>query len=256
MKSPIKIVRALWGEPSYLKKEVTHPPLFDNEIVFVWGIDNYTVLVSMGYECILVSEFKYNMEYSHYYKHFIHKLFALDIACTLYDEFLFLDWDVSIVKDIDDIFWNKIRTGNSIQCPIYSYHEEDKYGFFNRFNPNTILFKFIDKLFNTLETQSWKFGDYSCIPNFCFLYVRNNKKLGKKLIDITLSENIITCIEEFALYKYVNCDMDTYIEKYEPIVISGHDKPLYIKNISTSELTINEYVNTKIGKDIYLIHEQ
>ena len=43
-----KIIRALWGKQEHTLNEVPESPLFDNEIVFVWGDENNTFLKERG----------------------------------------------------------------------------------------------------------------------------------------------------------------------------------------------------------------
>ena len=117
----MKIIRAFWGNQESLWDEVPSKPLFDNEVVYVYGTENYDRFVSMGYEAVLVHYDSTELAYSTVYKHFVHKLDCLKRAEHAYLEYLFLDWDVKVVKPLDDNFWNLIRTRASLQCPLYAY---------------------------------------------------------------------------------------------------------------------------------------
>ena len=50
----IRVVRALWGKLEWFKDEIPNKPLF-NEVVVVWGEENFNYLKSLGYDCIFVS---------------------------------------------------------------------------------------------------------------------------------------------------------------------------------------------------------
>jgi hypothetical protein len=107
-KNKIKIIRALWGDSLYILNEIPKTPIFENELVFVWGKANYDFVKKLGYEALLISETKTQGEtYDSHLKHFGHKLQALKFADEMFGEYLFLDWDVTLVKQIDDEFYNK-----------------------------------------------------------------------------------------------------------------------------------------------------
>ena len=68
-------------------------------------------------------------EYSSIFDHFAHKLDALQKAESLYKEYLFLDWDVHIVKSLDNNFfyqflfceYNKQNKNSETTIGIYQF---------------------------------------------------------------------------------------------------------------------------------------
>ena len=48
----IPIIRALWGETDRTKNEVFQNPIFTDEIVITWGVENESFLKSLGYKVI------------------------------------------------------------------------------------------------------------------------------------------------------------------------------------------------------------
>lgn len=255
----MKIVRTLWGDSEYIKNEIPRTPLFGSaEIVFVWGTENRRFLDELGYRTVLVDSEITDSEYSTHLLHFAHKLKAIKIAENIFSEFLFLDWDVTIAKDIDDNFYSAIRSGNNIQCPLYGYHANyrEDVEIFHR-NDNTYtenLDDFIIKHIENLEKYHWKLGSLKVLPCFCFFYVRD-VKVGGKLLEIMKNNNIVACIEEFAFYVYSECSLDDYINKYEPSVIRGKERDKNLPGMTVAISEINSYIGTKIEKDIYLLHD-
>jgi hypothetical protein len=54
---------------------------------------------------------------------------------------------------------------------------------------------------------------------------------------------------------YSNCSLDEYIEKYEPIVIRGKERDKNLEGMTRAIHKINNYINTKVDKNIYLVHD-
>ena len=176
----------------------------------------------------------------------------------VFDEYLFLDWDVGIVKDIDKQFYDIIRSGNNIQCPLYAYNKSYRGDILEYYNERGTLTDEIDGFLKNhidgLNKYNWDYSDLYVIPNFCFFY-SNGNKIGTELYDIMMKYGLTTCIEEFAMWIYSDCSLDEYIEKYEPIVIRGKERDINLPNMDTAFKTINNYVDTKLEKKIYLYHE-
>ena len=262
----MKIVRAFWGNQERTWNEVPTKPLFDNEVVYVYGRENYERFRSMGYEAVLVHFDTTEPEYSTVYKHFAHKLTCLKLAEHAYGEYLFLDWDVKVVKSLDDNFWDLIRSNGELQCPLYCYpsNYENKVLAQIKQNPEKEWVKNIDpNIFPWLTVQnemlianSWTWEDLLVVPNFCFFY-SNYTNTASELLKIYEEYGILTCIEEFCMYKYSNTSIDNYIEKYEPLVIRGREDDCFHFDLIEDRAIerINAYIATKINKDIYLIHE-
>jgi hypothetical protein len=252
--SKIQIIRALWGNSSKIIDEIPLTPLFENEIVFVWGEENETYLKKLGYKTIQMPPNDYTTLLNHY----THKLEAIKVADDLFDEYLFLDWDIEIVKPIDDNFYNLIQNKSPLQCPLYSY-SVDHFEVVNKLliekniTDQNIL-DFVKVQEQEIQKYKWLLNNNQVLPCFCFYYT-NNIKIGKKLLNIIKQNNILTCIEEFAFYIYTNCTLDDYILNFEPTVIKGKEvSSLIQRQQSLNEL--NNYIDTKINKNIYLIHDR
>lgn len=254
----IQIVRVLWGHNTELLKEIPKVPIFENEIVFVFGRNNYEYLIEIGYNCLLLSEDKTDIAYSTFLTHFGHKLEALKIAESMYDEYLFLDWDITISKPIDDDFYKIIRSGNDIQCPLYAYDKEyliesEKYHK-EKGQWSKDLQEFTIHHSDQLTKYSWDYNENLVIPCFCFFYSRKSKII-ENLISIYNEMNILTCIEELCLFLYMNCDLDTYINKHEPIVLRGKEYNKELVGTHNSIISINNYIGSILEKDIYMLHD-
>lgn len=255
--NPIQIVRALWGNNFVIHREVPKTPIFENEIVLVWGVKNADFLLRLGYNILQMDDINVT-RYNSHLKHFGHKLEAIKKAESMFDEYLFLDWDVDIVKELDDEFYNLIRSGNGIQCPIYAYSKNYKDEIISYHRNNGTSSDNLENFFNHhlegLTKYSWNYNDLYVIPNFCFFY-SNKTKSASELHKLMLDNNLITCIEEFAMWIYSNCTLDEYILKYEPIVIRGKEVDVRFPSMDIAFKTINNYVDTKLEKKIYLYHE-
>lgn len=257
--NPIQIVRALWGNNFNIHKEVPKTPIFKNEIVLVWGTKNYKFLSNLGYNVLLMDSGDIVIgDYTNYLTHYGHKLEAIKQAESMFDEYLFLDWDVDVVKELDDEFYNLIRSGNNIQCPIYAYSKnyKDEIISYHRNNGTSSdnLENFLKYHLDGLNKYSWNYNDLYVIPNFCFFY-SNKTNSASELHKLMVDNDLITCIEEFAMWIYSDCTLDEYILKYEPIVIRGKERDVSLPSMDNAFKTINKYVDTKLEKKIYLYHE-
>jgi hypothetical protein len=257
-KNNIKVIRVLWGASEYILNEIPKKPLFENELVYVWGIENQKYLQSLGYNTILMGEGITELAYSTHLLHFQHKLFALQKAEETYKEFLFLDWDITLAKEIDSNFYELIRNGNNVQCPLYGYnhdYKEDIKKFLTdngSYSENTddFLYHHIVNLYK----YHWKYDDVLSLPCFCFFYSNDSNTISN-LMEITEEFGLTACIEEFAMRIYSNCTLDEYIDKYEPIVIRGKERDKNLERMSASIKKINKYIDSKINKNIYLLHD-
>ena len=109
-------------------------------------------------------------------------------------------------------------------------------------------------LFYTLiRLAKWKFNDGVVVPNAGFIYCRNSAFI-KTLISIIHSEGLSTNIEELAAMLYFQKEitsLDEYITKYEPIVCVGRSND----EMRGKQRILNEYIESKVGKQTYFIHE-
>jgi len=90
--------------------------------VYVFGEENYKILIDMGFNCTLISKESYvfNREKEEYR----HKLEAWKYGQNDFDEIVFLDWDCMPLRPIDYDFWDVMRRGSKIQATIYMYMRE------------------------------------------------------------------------------------------------------------------------------------
>lgn len=256
---PIRIIRTLWGKNFSIHKEIPKKPIFGkNEYVFVWGNANTEFLKNLGYQTLPLHYNDTFDNYNTHLHHYGHKLEALKLADELFDEYLFLDWDVGIVKDIDDRFWELVRSGNDVQCPIYAYNKNYINDILDWYTKKGTLTKNIEDFLKYhikgLNKYSWQTEDLYILPNFCYFY-SNKSKVATRLYEIMNKNNLDTCIEEFAMWIYSNCSLDEYISKYEPQVIRGKERDVNLPNMDLAFKTINEYVGERVKKEIYLYHE-
>lgn len=256
----IPIIRAFWGSQESLWNEVPERPLFNEEWVMVWGIKNEVRFKSMGYKTCLMAKTETEPEFSTIWDHFAHKLAALKMAEDLCEEYLFLDWDVQIVKELDFNFWSQIRNGKAIQCPVYAYPVDYKKNVLELIqstpekNWDENLKLWINEQVKMLDLYNWQVDDLLVAPNFCFFYSRRTEIMDN-LMHIYKKLGITTCIEEFSLLVWANCSLDEFILKYEPTVIDGRpDGYNHFDIESTVSKHANQYTRKFITKDIYLKH--
>lgn len=258
----MKIVRVLWGDPARFWQEIPERPIFGDEFVFVWGKSSADKLTEMGYRVIVMNDIQLtHPEFSTANDQYAHKLLALSVAELMWDEYLFLDWDVKVVRPIDIKFWDLIRGRGPIQCPVYGYpfqyqqkfksHVEEK-GL--ELDPN--IPAWIDSQQLNLIRHSWDYKQNHVLPCFCFFYSRG-AKAATKLFDIYKSNRLVNCIEEFAMYCFAQCSLEDYIKQYEPVVIRGRENEYAhfdMPSCAETSPTINSMVDEYIKKEIYLMH--
>jgi len=246
LKKEIKFIRAVWGQ---YDEFYNTPPL--NEIVYVWGIDKYKYLLSKGFDCVLVSE-KSDVVNDNIRK-FYHKLECLRLAAQSYEKFIFLDWDVEIIREFDDKFFSYLEDKEFL-VPTYAYPIEfldlkDKIEFeHDRVWVNNQIIE--------MQKYGWRLDNEIVLPNAGFIYC-SNKKIPNKLIEISNKLNIVTLVEEFSIFNYVNCDLEYYILNYEPTVIFGRSEDNIFNSFNIkkqSQINLHNIINKLIKKDIYLIH--
>ena len=266
----IPIIRALWGSVPRSKSEVFRKPIFANEIVVVWGQDNYEYLTKLGYQTVVADYGITDARYSTIHSHFMHKLLAIQHASKIYDEFIFLDWDCYLLKPMDDNFYQELRDGNEVQVPLYAYHNRPGIGIIDvmthpaneRYDnkPSEDLIEYIKSHEEQLRKYCWEYEDTLVTPNFSFFYTRL-PKVCDELIEITLENNILNCIEEHAFFKWTNCTLDEYIERFEPTITYGTHPDTRTHMLrggydveNDPVIKINKYIETKVNKNIYFKH--
>jgi hypothetical protein len=268
MDNDIIIVRALWGNTQRALNEVFPIPIFKNEIVYVWGIENQTLLQSRGFNTILMGEEVTDQNYSSIHTQYYHKLEVIKKANQDYKEFIFLDWDCYLLKPLDDYFYQTLREGNDTQVTTYAYTDTKYAGI-----PKLIMFPGNERYKNSisedlrqyilnqeiqLRKYSWKQDGLLISPNFCFFYTRR-PNIGQELLQISKENQIENCVEEHAMYLWANCDLDNFIKKYEPKVLQGTADEtrtlLYTYDYWNDPIIkINNYISNLIDKTIYFKH--
>ena len=247
----MKIVRALWGNYEAFVSEIPTTPLF-NEIVYVWGTDNKTFLDNLGYDTKLVStnsDVYFNLDNTETFKH---KLDCFKLASDDFGEFLFLDWDVSILKDIDNNFYSTFK-GKDFCCPLYAYPNS----FLDLLDTNTEWEIAVWQIEQIKQLKLYNWSWLIVLPNAGFFYC-SNPSIPDKLIQITKENKLTTLVEEFSIFILSNCELTEYINKYEPTQIFGRpDGSWHFKVAGVnkdSSYRLNNYIRTLVDKDIYLKH--
>jgi hypothetical protein len=238
------IVRALWGEFIFAEE-----PLHD-ELVFVWGSHNEKKLQSRGFKTFLMPDEEFT-ETSKFYK----KLLCWKEASLLFDEFLFLDWDVKSLKNLDENFWKNLRK-REISMPTYSYPKEYMDLTDGLEDPGARRWTNV-QIEEMKKHEGWVLGDAKIFPNAGFLYCRN-KQFPEELIQIAKKYEMQTLIEEFAMWRWANCSLEEYIERHEPSSIFGRpiDTLFNLGPISRRvERPLHELIKCKIEKNVYFVHE-
>jgi len=258
--SKIKIIRTWWGSHEDKWVDVPKIPLYDNEVVYVWGEKNKEKLEERGYACIAMGDnnFSGNNVYGK-------KLQALDIALKHWGEVLMLDWDCFISKPLDLVF-RQLLNSKPIQVPLYAHYKEPMFALLSAIPDNHPILqtdetysRIINEL-STLENQiphyHWKWGEGLIIPNFGCVYSRD-ENFGADLIKIVEENNIKGLVEEFAMWKYANCSMEEYIEQFQPNYVLGVADSKLIQqefNIQIIQKQFNDYLKSQINFKPYLEH--
>lgn len=268
MDCKVPIVRAFWGVTDYSRREIFQCPIFSNETVFVWGNENNDLFKSRGFNTVLMSEFPTDPAYSTVETQYYHKLKVLVEAEKYFNEFILLDWDSFLCRPIDDNFYNRLRTGNEVQVPLYAYPNEDGIGLIKRMKHshneryNIQISDDLAFFFKGQESQlrkySWQLDDMLISPNFNFCYTRR-PGFGAELIEVAKSLDIKYCVEENAMFKWADCNLEEYARKFEPSVVQGTSDDtrtlLADWNYETDAVyKFNRYIEQLYPKSLYFKH--
>ena len=246
----IKVIRVLWGD---FKDEIPSKPIF-NELVYVYGKSNQEYLKSLGYETYLVDSNPMGHGSIDELNKFYNKLEAIRLACFHFTTFLFLDWDVELVKDLDDSFFNYIMA-KKILMPTYAY--PSKYLELHDTLQDDNAKKWTNSQISFMKKYGWNLEDSIILPNAGFIFVNNMPSLGDSLIKIAKENKLATNIEEFVFYIWSNCTLNQYVQEYEPFCVYGRpiDHLFKVGHIEGFfEKNLHEYINKSIEKNIYFIH--
>ena len=258
----MKFIRTFWGDVHRMGGRYSNQikeAVSDNldEKVYVWGRDNFEFISSLGFDCELISEYKFNPKlatdhtfFDH--KSLNHKLWILNYAMKQYDEIVFLDWDCRLIRPIDKLFYDLLRSGGDLQVPLYTYPYK-AIDFLKEKTKDSNVNPFFYKLEKFIKQYSYHFKENYVIPNTGFIYCRDK---DINLLDISLDNELEAVPDEFAVYKYAY-DKDyllrDYIKRIEPNVIRGkkHEEEWWI----TEQNEFDFYVDSLKTKTIYFDHK-
>jgi len=253
----MEFIRILWGEFDKYKEQIIQAREDNlNETVLVWGRDNFTKLKELGYKCMILSEdsYDYKIAKAHTFedhRSLIHKIKAIGLALEVFDEVVFVDWDVRKIKPIDSNFYDLIKNKDSqLQVPLYVYPKK-AFGVLLEDVKETVMQNFFVKLQDFIEEYSYEKGSNLILPNTGFFYCSNKKIIGE-MLSIIEHKNLQTVPDELSVFVWANCEMDDYILKYEPSVIGVKEHGYEWWNVEEHELM--QYKKTMINKDIYFEH--
>ena len=255
----MRFIRAFWGDlrvdkqkyVNELKNAALNKSL--NEIVYVWGEENYKFIRSLGYQSVLVSseptEFGSNtiMDGVNF---FLHKYKALELGIKEFGEVIFLDWDVDYIKPIDDNFYEKIKkNGSSLQIPLYTFPINGYIDYINMRTPNLSKEwkEFTQLHYDSLLDGSYFLDSYLCSPCTCFIYCSDIKVI-EEFYKISNEVNTFSDESVWGEWGRKDYDLDGWILNHEPLVCNAK----YDWHFNQKEL--NDYMSEMINKDLYFIH--
>lgn len=248
----MKIVRTVWGNLSHTIAETEGKYFFEDEIVYVWGIENEDHLKRMGYKTFLMSTEESDLRYSTQLMKYMHKLLAIQMADENHEEYILLDWDSSLSRELDEEFLKLLRSRGKVQCPLYCL-PNNFYDLISKYALSDEMSIFFKKQNELICDHSWNFNEFRVIPNFSFFY-SNKAKIGKELIEIAKSNEITSNIEEFSLFIWANCSLDEWINEYEPLVAIGQ-KTDSMEEVSRGLSLLNVHIDSVLSKKIYINHK-
>jgi hypothetical protein len=174
------------------------------------------------------------------------------LADSDFGEYVLIDWDTYPGRDLDKNFFDSLNKKSEIQCPLYSLPKT----FFNEISKNRMPPEFLDFFScqnKLIQKFSWDFKDSWVFPNFCFFYSRG-AKIGNDLMRISTGENLLSNVEEFALFKWAGCTMEEYIKKHEPLVARGQINDS-MPSVQKSLDTLNLEIDSMVDKIDYIKHK-
>jgi|TARA_B110000908_G_C10217821_1_gene433687 hypothetical protein len=248
----IKIVRVLWGDQ--VNFEVPRIPLYpEQEVVYCFDYKSYWFVSDLGYDARLVKE---DIFAGSKLNNFGRKLQALDIALQEFDEVLLLDWDCYILRPLDKNFYDSLKE-KPIQIPLYIQHKDTKAAILEvipKEQPQALKDE-LTLLEEGFHKYGWEWEEGIVAPNFGFVYCRD-KSFGKKLLDITIKNDLTSVVDEFATLIYADCTLEEYIEKYAPRVLKGRADQMLIYDYRLHVISrkFNKWLDTKINIKSYFEH--
>jgi len=228
-------IRALWGIHEHKgRRFYLRRTKIDNDIelvlhnkycppfkTYVFGKDNYKYLMDKGFDCKLLDNkpIVWDMDT----KQFRHKFEAFKAAAEDFDKFVFLDWDMMVVKPLPKDFWDVLAQKQSFQAIMRIYHR---------------------------KKAMWrKAGGSRTIPCGSFVYI-GDKKLPLKLIEYWEKMGQ-PWGEEVVFAKYTEDlmggfsgkpeEMEKYWQMFEPTYFALYD--MYSKEKMNSKIRVIEHFN-------------
>lgn len=257
----MRFIRAFWGDLNNFNQRHRYEIIESannknlNEIVFVWGTENYKFIKSLGFECNLISEDSTQYGDDYLYdsdKYMIHKLMAIKLGVESFSEVVFLDWDCKQLKSIDDNFYEILKKSDSeIQMPLYIYPNNYSEIVLNEWVGIPQKEKeYVLKQQHYLEKYNYNWNNSFVTPNAGFVFCSNSNVIDE-LIRINKNEKIGIASEEMTMVEYSkrNCDsVIDYIKRYEPIVCNAK------LDTHFNQKELNELISSIIKKDLYFQH--
>ena len=211
-----KFIRAIWGENDKIKNDVScfleksvHFPF----TIYCFGRENYNFIIEKGFkDVVLLSE--ENFLFHGVSEQYIHKIYVMKKALEHFDEVIFVDWDVILLKELPKNFWELFHEGEDIKAPLYYYE---------------IHLRGRKRKKNKKLPEGYK--DPVSLPSAAFVYLRNYYN-GKRLYEI---------YEEFKYKEEFKNDLDEekilrfFIEekmngwKDHEFYLNNFSLPIYVK---------------------------
>ena len=224
-------------------------------MVFVWGLDNYQFIKSLGFNCTLMSNNSTEFGEDYLYdsdKYMIHKLVAIKCGIDLFNQIIFLDWDCNQLKPIDNEFYKLLGERNTdIQMPLYVYPKNYSKIVLDDWNDIPPKEKeYVLKQQHYLEKYNYDWKSSYVTPNAGFIYCSNGEIIDE-LIEINETQQIGIASEEMSFVEYTKkyCNnLEDYINIYEPYVCNAKT------NNHFNQLELNNYISQFMKKDLYFQH--
>jgi hypothetical protein len=253
----VKFIRCYWGNLDSRngehRDEIINVSKVTNlnEYVYVWGVDNFNFITSLGFECELVSEnpFPYGPNLTPDF--YIAKLDAIKLGCQKFSEVVFLDWDTRQLKNVDSEFFTlltKHRIG--IQMPLYIYDFDYARRVLSE-DPGMEQAE-VDYMFRhseELKVFSFRWNEHMVSPNAGFVFCSDSRIIDE-LIHLCKRFDIQSCNEEMSMMilSRMNCNsIEDYIKIYEPLVCS-------IDPSRVNQDSLNSFIDSVAKKDSYFCH--
>lgn len=227
-------VRTLWGIHDHQgRRFYKRRSKIDNDIIlqkqskfappckiFVFGEDNYKALIDDGFDCELAD--KKPIVWDMDKQQFRHKIEAFKLGMELFDEMVFLDWDMYSLKPLPDHFWDVLQKKDALQAIIRMYHRRKAY---------------------------WRRGDKRKVPCASFVYIRE-KQIAQDLIEMWESMNK-PWSEETVLGRYMDQKtggwqgIEKYWETYEPDFFVLREGRVFERELLNTKEKIFDHKNFK-----------